>query len=331
MATNKHAQIRYNILDNCLSNFQRRFTYADLLEEVNKVLFEMGTEGIQVRQLKYDISFMQEFFGVKINENLKDGKKKVLRYASKEFSIADHPLNQNDSEQLQTTIAILSRYRRREGFDWIEEIIPRMEAAFELVANAHNSAISYQENKYLKGREHLGALFNLIIKNKVTELEYKPYKKEAITVLVHPYHLKQYNNRWFLFCYNEKFKAISNYPLDRINRIEDKGRSFEIPDINWEDYFEDIIGVTRPDDDELQKIKLKFSEGRIKYVTTKAIHESQKLDREDTSGLTVEIEVIPNQELYQTILSFGEDVEVVSPAIVREVVAEKVKKMNQIY
>ncbi len=52
MATNKHAQIRYNVLDNCLSNFQRRYTYADLLEEVNKVLFEMGTEGIQYRQLK---------------------------------------------------------------------------------------------------------------------------------------------------------------------------------------------------------------------------------------------------------------------------------------
>ena len=108
MATNKHAQIRYTILDKCFSNFNRNYTYDDLLEEVNSVLFELGTEGVQLRQLQYDIAFMKSDAGysVEFDEDLKDGKKRLFRYKNNGFSIADHPLNQNDSEQLETTLAI---------------------------------------------------------------------------------------------------------------------------------------------------------------------------------------------------------------------------------
>ena len=333
MATNKHAQIRFTILDKCFSNFNRNYTYSDLLDEVNTVLFDIGTEGIQLRQLQYDIAHMKSDVGyrIELDEDLKIGKKRVFRYSDRNFSIADHPLNQDDSEQLETTLAILTRYKHREEFNWLEELIPRMEMAFDLVASGDNGAISYQENRDLKGREHLGVLFNQIIKRNAIEIEYGPFNKEAETLLVYPYHLKQHNNRWFLFCYNEKYKAISNYPLDRINSLRETITTFKESSINWLDYFDDIIGVTKPEEGELQVVKLKFSEKRINYVLTKPLHGTQKLDKTDESGLTVQIEVIPNPELYQEILSFGEDVKVVSPTEVRSVVKKKIMKMNEKY
>ena len=74
MSIKKNAQIRYNILDRCFSNFQRTYTYHDLLEEVNKVLGENGSEGIRLRQLQYDIKFMESDagFGIELNEESKD-------------------------------------------------------------------------------------------------------------------------------------------------------------------------------------------------------------------------------------------------------------------
>src|SRR5690606_26170615 len=184
-------------------------------EEINPILYELGTEGIQLRQLQYDIAHMKSDagYGIELDEDLKLFKKRIFRYKDKNFSLANHPLNQNDTEQLETTLAILSRYKHREEFNWLEELIPRMELAFNLVKNGDDSIINYQENQDLKGRELVGLLFNQIIKRKVIEIEYQPYNKDSETLHVHPYHLKQHNDRWFLFCYNEKYKALSNYPL----------------------------------------------------------------------------------------------------------------------
>ena len=63
MATNKHAQIRYTILDRCFSNFNRLYDYDDLLDEVNQELYELGTEGVKLRQLQYDIEHMKSDAG----------------------------------------------------------------------------------------------------------------------------------------------------------------------------------------------------------------------------------------------------------------------------
>lgn len=333
MATNKHAQIRYTILDKCFSNFSREYTYDDLLNEVNAVLYERGTEGIKLRQLQYDIAYMksEDGFNIELDEDFKGQYKRYFRYRDRSFSLADHPLNQDDSEQLQSTLAILTRYKHREEFNWLEELIPRMEQSFDLVSQGEDGLISYQENIDLKGREHIGVLFSEIVKKKVLEIEYEAYNREPESIHIHPYHLKQYNNRWFLFCYNEKYNSMSNYPLDRINKINETDRHFEGVDINWTDYFDTIVGVTKPENSELQLIKLKFSSNRINYVLTKPLHLTQKVDRDDTSGLTIKIEVVPNLELYQLILSFGKDVEVISPENVRDEIKKIISKMNDKY
>lgn len=38
MASNKHAQIRYKVLDDCFSNFRRKFYFDDLIERCNEAL-----------------------------------------------------------------------------------------------------------------------------------------------------------------------------------------------------------------------------------------------------------------------------------------------------
>lgn len=333
MATNRHAQIRYNILDKCFSNYNRIYLYEDLLEEINKVLHELGTEGIQLRQLKYDIAYMEsnEGWSIELDETLKVGRKRGLRYKDRSFSIANHPLNINDSEQLETTLAILTRYKHRKDFNWLEEFIPRMQQSFDLISKGDNGIISYQQNIDLKGVEYLGVLFNIIIKKKQINLIYQPYGKPHIEVIFNPYHLKQFNNRWFLFGMNPVYSSISNYPLDRIVTIEELSSSFEVSAINWIDYFDDIIGVTKPEDEQEVLIKLKFSPLRIQYVLTKPLHGTQKICKDDKDGLTISIEVIPNRELFALLLSFGDDVEVLYPNDIRERVIKTITNMQKKY
>jgi hypothetical protein len=333
MPTNRHAQIRYTVLDRCFSNFSRYYTYQDLLKEVNKTLLELGTEGIQLRQLQYDIAHMKSSagYGIELNPNLKLNNKRVFRYKDRNFSLANHPLIQNETEQLETFLTIMSRYKYREDFKWLEELMPRMELAFNLVNGNGAGAISYEENIHLKGKDYLGILFNLIIKKQVIEIQYQPYHKDPEVFIVHPYHLKQFNNRWFLFCYNQKYKDISNYPLDRIISIKETSLNFKPSTVNWSDYFEDIIGVTKPINQSLKTIILRFSKERIFYVLTKPLHGSQRLDKTDPSGCTIKIEVIPNPELYQMLLTFGDDVEVLAPHEIRLNLKNTITKMKKMY
>ncbi|WP_394906081.1 helix-turn-helix transcriptional regulator [uncultured Mesonia sp.] len=333
MSTNKNAQLRYNVIDKCLSNFQRRHTYYSILKEVNQILFDHGYDGIKHRQLQDDIKFMESLdgFNIELAEGLKDGKKKVLRYKDKNFSISKHPLNQLDKEQLSSTLTILSRYKHRAEFKWLEEFIPRMEQAFELVEQGKENIVDYQSNPDLVGAKWIGVLFNLIVKQKTALIEYQPYEKDPSSFVVHPYHLKQYNNRWFLLCKTEDYPTISTYSLDRINKIEETGNDYRPTEINWLDYFDEIIGVTKPEGQEPVKIQLRFSEKTINYVHTKPIHGTQKTIKSDPTNRTIQIEVIPNFELYQTLLSFGAEVVVLSPEIVTIKIKEKIYQMKNNY
>jgi len=340
MATNKHAQIRYNILDKCFSNFMKPLSYDELLIEVNKVLREIGTNGIKLRQLQYDIKFMESEsgFNIELKEGLKhkeEVKKRVFRYKDKSFSISDHPLNQSDSEQLETTLAILSRYKNREEFDWLDELFPRIKAAFNLVEEDYDGLISYQSNRDYTGQSWVGILYNQLIRKKILNIEYKPFNKdESIIRKIHPYHLKQYNNRWFLFGYQkeENYTGITNLALDRILNISETNESIRPDDISWGDYFDDMIGVSKSEGDVSIQIKLRFNPDRIKYVQTKPIHgATQRPDKSDSENRTIIIDVIPNRELYQLLLSFGEDLEVLSPKEVREEMAKKIHEMKGYY
>ena len=333
MAVNKNAQLRYNIIDKCLSNFQRKHTYDTILDEVNDILSEHGYDGIKERQLKDDIKFMESLngFDIELEEGLKDGKKKVLRYSNRHFSISEHPLNQLDKEQLNATLTILSRYKYRAEFAWLKELIPRMEQAFDLVDKGENGIISYQENIELKGLDLLGQLFNYIANKQTAKISYQAYGKEAEQKIIHPYHLKQYNNRWFLFCKTDGYESLSNYALDRINSIDEAEIKYIETDIEWTDYFYDVIGVSFPENTNPIIIKLKFSASRINYIKTKPIHHSQKTDKADTSGQTISIKVIPNPELFQTLLSFGVDMEVISPTEIRNQMAKICNCMDKIY
>ena len=52
MATKKNAQLRYQILDRCFSNFQKRYEINDLLDEVNEQLFDIFGTTVSIRQIR---------------------------------------------------------------------------------------------------------------------------------------------------------------------------------------------------------------------------------------------------------------------------------------
>ena len=106
--------------------------------------------------------------------------------------------------------------------------------------------ISFDQNEFLIGLEHLPMLYKSIIKETTLVIEYQSFKDTNPKLLkIHPYYLKQFNKRWFLFGLNNTDKLLYNLPLDRIKNIKPDSTKFKKNTVtNFKDYFEDIIGVS---------------------------------------------------------------------------------------
>jgi predicted DNA-binding transcriptional regulator YafY len=154
---------------------------------------------------------------------------------------------------------------------------------------------------------------------------------ESYEITFHPYYLKQYNNRWFAFGLNSDNQVpIWNLALDRIESLSEISREYKQSETDWEEYFFDLVGVTRPEGVNLQEIVLMFTPEVAPYVITKPVHPSQK-STNGPNGLEVKIKVIPNIELEGLILSFGEQVRVISPQDFKERIFQRLRSAGRLY
>ena len=98
---------------------------------------------------------------------------------------------------------------------------------------------------------------------------------------------------------------------------------------NFEEYFEDVVGVSVPKSGTPDKIVLRFEKSRFPYVETKPLHPSQIIvDKDDC---IVQIEVHQNSELDSLIFSFGDQVEVLAPDSLRKKIKARIEILSEKY
>lgn len=334
MPSNKNAVIRYQALNNCFRNPGRRYDIDSLLVACNEALMDIDSNstGIKRRQIYEDIKFMQDSYGYNAPiEVIKDGKKAYYQYSDMNFSINNQPLNRQEAQQLKEALITLGRFKGLPHFEWIEELNTRLEYTFSLKTN--EKVIGFEENSFLKGIEHISTLYNAITNKQVLKIKYQSFKHNAeIVFIIHSYYLKQYNSRWFIFGLNEELNIISNLSLDRIQEIEAIKMPFKDNlNINFDEYFDDIIGVSIPENKEVLKIILKIDKKLWPYIKSKPIHGSQKIKSQSEQAVFVEIELILNYELESLLLSYGAELEIIEPERLRNNIYSKVSDLYKKY
>ncbi|HRH70586.1 MAG TPA: hypothetical protein PLB89_13870 [Flavobacteriales bacterium] len=217
MPVNKHALIRYQALDRCFAIGGKRYYWEDLLEAVNESLYvHTGKDkGICRRQLFEDIKYMESDQGWAIPlDRHNEGKRVWYRYNEPDFSTNKRPLNEHEASQLKESLLTLNRFKGVPQFAWVDELVARLESGFGLKQGAER-IIEFEEKPYLKGSEHITTLFQAILNKQVLEVKSQGSKQAKHTKLrLHPYYLKQDNNRWFVFGLKAGTKGLTNVELD---------------------------------------------------------------------------------------------------------------------
>ena len=334
MPTNKNALLRYQILDRCFSDFTRKYEIDDLVDKVNDALYDLyGTE-VSIRQIRDDIKYMRDrvTYDAPIKAYQYDGKKCYYRYEDRDFSIFNNALSVEEVSKLRSTIEMLARFRDGSKNAWLEEVISNLEYRFGVKGSGEN-VVSFEQNEQLRGLEFLGELIDSAIHHQPLRILYRSYYGIEHNTIVHPYHIKQFNNRWFLLGLEETDNGnrLTNKALDRIVKFSRANVSF-IPntEVDFREYFKDIVGVTVPKEHPVaEKVVLKFDAARFPYIVSKPIHPSQEVISEE--DCTLQISVRPNKELESRIFSYGPQVEVLEPEWLRQQIEGKIEETLKKY
>lgn len=328
MPVDKQVLLRYQVLNKCFRSRYREYTIEDLLDECNKALRSQDKPEVSKRTIQNDITTLETDYGIRLQENLKRGRQRLYRYYDLDYSLPLIRINDEERNKIQAAIDVLEDFEGEPLYDWTRSFLMQVESG--LLNDSPSPLVTFQSNPDLKGISHFPNLLQAIRTKRVLKLRYTPYGKDTQTITIYPYHLKQFNDRWYLIAQAKGYETFAHYALDRIDSYEEVALPYKDSDVDFSEYFDDVIGVTVPDGD-AEDIVIKVTGKRFNYIRTKPLHLSQRIIEEAEGYAVISINVKVNKELESLILSFGDDMEIIAPASFRDRIAEKVKVMNQLY
>lgn len=325
MPQNKNAHLRYRIIDQCLQQRNRSWSKVDLINAIDEALTEIDPnhDGVAERTLQEDLRFMRSIDGFNAPiSHITRNRRRFYRYEDPSFRIHRSPVNRLEREAIAEVISIMDRFDGAPQFEWMQNTINLLEENLKLNRKTTRKLLIFDDNIDYIGWQHIRNLTKLIEGRRLLKIKYQPFAEEELELLFHPQLLREYNNRWFLMGWqddklNSQIEKPWNLALDRILKIEEIGPSSCNKEFDWDDYFSDIIGVSRREG-EPQEVAVLVNETLLPYLETKPLHGSQKPAQKHNDGrYLIRYQLIPNYELEYQLLAFGEDLEVIKPKSLR--------------
>lgn len=347
MALTKNALTRIQIIDELLSDIYRYYTIDDIVSICNSKLAEHGIDPVTRRCIEKDIKyiecggpFLAEISRLPVSaysfEKQKTVTRKCLRYSNPGFSIFKKALSDDEKHLLKEALSLLGQFDGLPNLSSLENL----RASLGVEENA-KKIISFTRNPIEK-TNLLGDLFTRISQKQVIEIEYhkltSPQYKNKI--ILHPYFLKEYNRRWYLFAVADSDGKLLNFSLDQIDKCTPMAAHEYIEyDGDLNEHFEDIIGVSLYKENETHKIYFWASNRSKGYISSKPIHESQREFHgakgqelrqkypQLIEGAFYRIDCKENYELIRELSSFGKDLIVLEPSNIQEKVYQRANEI----
>lgn len=320
-------QRRLLAIDECLSG-GIAYTMDELVERCNNKMEGARSTGIgfSKRQYYQDIKFLEEGYDAPIVR--KGGR---ISYSDRDFSLRKLPMSEIDRENFEQVMDQLRKFcsanknaNTTELRNVIRQWLGEQGNRGELVG--YENVIGYEGYWFDRA-------FEAIKHRQTVDMEYEPFGRGEKTYTVYPQYLKQYNGRWYLIATKKGDPDMPySFAIDRIlNITANEKEKYEKSGTDFEQYFKDVVGVTRPHGKRVERILLRVDKGEYPYLETKPLHESQNKVGEDDVSVTVELNVVVNYELKQKILAYADHVTVMEPRSLCDSMKSMINKMRRNY
>lgn len=333
MPQSKQYLYREQLIDNYLST-GRKYTGEQLLNLVNAGLATRGFKQINSRStFAADINEINSKYSYQYGQDVirseRQGRQFVYYYSIPGFSIYNRELTEDEIADIHKLIATIRQFKGMPQFSWLETL----EAHFDQVVKKNQKTLVAFDDSYNEAAmKPFSSLLDAIQEKVTIDIEYqKFYTDETSHKKVCPYFLKQYGLRWYLLAAFAGEDRIYTFALDRIKNVTHlPDEEYHPTAVDFEHYFDDIIGVAHFDN-EVEHIEIWVATEELPYILSKPFHKSQQIVSQDESGAIVSIDVRCNFELEQEILSYGDWVEVMTPVWLRLKLKDRIQLLLDMY
>jgi predicted DNA-binding transcriptional regulator YafY len=335
MSQIKNAQIRYRIIDRCLRNQYNPYPSKQKLREACEQAIYGNSDGVNI----CDSTIEKDFFSMRMDHDAPIKYSKVnlgYFYEDENYSIDTIPLTKEDIQAIQFATKTLMQFKEVALFkqfgNAIDKIVDRVHVATSSKAEEYQEIIQFETGVASSGNEHLTLFLESIQEQRLVAFDYTSYiTGKPKNRIVLPLLLKEYRNRWYLISQDNEKNKVVTYALERMEEVVILDTVSEKPkDFNPDSFFQHSVGITANDSEPL-KVILKANNIAAKYIQSQPFHRSQQLIKEGNNKSTFVLSVIITEELIRDFMSYGGEIEVVEPNVLRESIQLRVQEMKKIY
>lgn len=333
MPVNKSALIRYRVINRCLIG-SKKASKEQLKRACEDAFY--GKE-ISTRTIDADLNAMRYDDGLKYYAPIKYSKwDSAYYYEEPGYTIEKIPLNKEEHNTLLLAAKLLEQFSEAEVFQTFSDTV-KMIAKQSGVSQSYRYVSLYHHLEFEGRRDRSSSKFlHEVIENvaycRVMEIKYKSFFAESPSAYtIHPCLLKQYKSSWYLMGYSEAEDKIKTFALDRLisvkvlNNIQFIDKRF-----NSKDYFENSIGINVSKEEPVE-VHLAFSNLQATYVLAYPIHSSQEIVSDNEHEVVIKYFVRPDYEFISRIMAWGNEVKVLKPESLVEIVQSKLKAALEKY
>ena len=315
MPINKSAYRRYQIIDKLVRNKMKRFpTMTEIIEAcLDKLKIDTSPETIQK-----DIAKMRESppegFDAPIYY---DYKGKGYAYSDPDYELGGVSLTDIDIETIRESIEFIQTIggsRISEKFNHAMEKILSTSLEFSTV-NTKQAILQTMNPPRSRGFEHFDLFYQACREKTPVSLVHYSYKKRNFSALtIHPFMIKEFENKWYVMGFSEKHNQIRTFGLDRVfDPFLLKKKYITVEKSAREKEANDYYGVFPIPNQKKQGVKIHVSALVTNYFEAYPIHESQLIKKEESGSSVISYNLIPTIELTRLFLSHGYHVKVIEP------------------
>ena len=328
MPSNKHAAIRYRVIDRQLV-LGKRPSLEDLADACKEVL---EVEKIGIRTISKDIEDMRYDKRLGFHAPIKyNPAEKFYYYEDPTYSIIKFPLNKEELTALSFVANLLDQFKDIGIFETYKGAVDKVVRAIRIgklkLHYPKYDFIGFEKVTSPGGTRFLNLLIDAILHQQVVSIHYQRFgRSDPWQHVVHPYYLKEYRNLWYLIGRHDKYNEIRVFALDRMVSIEEERSKTYIPGyFNADEYFKDSVGVIARMGVPV-KVRLSLTRSQGAYLLTQPVHESQVVEEEDEDRIIISLNVFITYELRSAILSWGEQVKVLEPESLAQEIKENLQR-----
>lgn len=191
---------------------------------------------------------------------------------------------------------------------------------------SHNASDRVEVEDVPSARQWLPTVLEAVgnrLKIKFTYAGFSRSRAEA-DIILRPYLLKRYKQRWYVIGLKESADDIRTYALDRIKELTIVNDPFTMPDTaGTTELFSNIIGIT-VSKAPIRTVKIRTTSTQAKYFRALPFHHSQQEEIHDFySVFTYRLKI--NFELVHELLGLGDAVVVLEPKELRIMMINELK------